>query len=305
MAERARFVQIDSDRIQRYAAALPIDEIRNAAAIDLPRLRPSPEALAAFVLTLDAINFGSGYFPHLRRRPGKSGYRTLEACLREHFEQAGPLGPAELRRMTAARCAELLGQSPDSPEIAELLDLYARSWRDLGTLVEQRYAGSFGRLVADAAGSAAALVRILLEMPLYRDISRYEDFQVPFLKRAQISVADLALVLPEGPGRFHDLDQLTAFADNLIPHVLRLDGVLHYDPELQARIEREELIPAGSPEEVEIRACAVHAVELLTAELERRSIPIAPRQLDAWLWERGGRPEYKARPRHRTRSPFY
>ncbi len=51
------------------------------------------------------------------------------------------------------------------------------------------------------------------------------------------------------------------FADNLVPHVLRLDGVLWFDPELVARIEHEELIEHGSPEEVEIRACAVHAVE--------------------------------------------
>ena len=55
------------------------------------------------------------------------------------------------------------------------------------------------------------------------------------------------------------------FADNLVPHVLRLDGVLWFDPELVARIERGELIEHGSPEEVEIRACAVHAVELLVA----------------------------------------
>ena len=30
------------------------------------------------------------------------------------------------------------------------------------------------------------------------------------------------------------------FADNLVPHVLRVDGVLVFDPELVARIERVE-----------------------------------------------------------------
>jgi hypothetical protein len=85
-----------------------------------------------------------------------------------------------------------------------------------------------------------------------------------------------------------------------VPHVLRLDGVLEYDPGLVARIEREELIPAGSPEEVEIRACAVHAVELLSAICHR-----PPMQLDYLLWNRGQQPEYKAVPRHRTRGVFY
>jgi hypothetical protein len=27
--------------------------------------------------------------------------------------------------------------------------------------------------------------------------------------------------------------------------------------------------------------------------------------LDAWLWNRGQEPRYKARPRHRTRTVFY
>ena len=198
-----------------------------------------------------------------------------------------------------------VGFSVESRQVRELMELYARSWRDLGTLVEERFGGSFLALVDAAGGSAGALVRTLLELPLYRDISSYRGLAVPFLKRAQLSVADLALALPEGLGRFEDLDRLTGFADNLVPHVLRLDGILHYAPALLARIEHEELIPWGSPDEVEIRACAVHAIELLTAQLESRSVQLAPRQLDSWLWQRGGEPAYKARPRHRTRCPFY
>jgi hypothetical protein len=47
--------------------------------------------------------------------------------------------------------------------------------------------------------------------------------------------------------------------------VLRLDGILRFDPTLVARIDAGELIGHGSPEEVEIRACALHAVELLVS----------------------------------------
>ena len=92
------------------------------------------------------------------------------------------------------------------------------------------------------------------------------------------------------------------FPDNLVAHVLRLDGVLRFDPELSARIENQELIAHGSTQEVEIRACEVHAVELLVAELGGQA---DSRQLDLWLWTRGARPEYKNRPRHRTRCPYY
>jgi hypothetical protein len=101
--------------------------------------------------------------------------------------------------------------------------------------------------------------------------------------------------------RFDDLDRLTIFADNLVPHVLRVDGLLEYDPDLLARINREELIAAGSQEEQEIRACAVHAVELLREQLDG----VTSMQLDYVLWNRGQEPDYKAQPRHRTRTVFY
>ena len=91
------------------------------------------------------------------------------------------------------------------------------------------------------------------------------------------------------------------FADNLVPHVLRLDGILTFDKNLIDRIDREELIEHGSPEEVEIRACAVHAVELIVAA--RPAATAA--QTDELLWLRGQRPRYKAVPRHRSRSTAY
>ncbi len=117
-----------------------------------------------------------------------------------------------------------------------------------------------------------------------------------FYKRAQIVPSDLALA---GVADFDDLDRLTIFADNLVPHVLRLDGVLVYDPALAATIDAGELLAPGQRER-EIRGCAVHACEELARRLE-----VAPRTLDAWLWNRGQGERYKARPRHRTRTVFY
>ncbi len=117
-----------------------------------------------------------------------------------------------------------------------------------------------------------------------------------FYKRAQITPADLALA---GVADFDDLDELTIFADNLVPHVLRVDGVLVYDDDLAARIDAGELLPPGAAER-EIRACALHACELIAPRLG-----VPPRTLDNWLWNRGQQPRYKALPRHRTRTTAY
>jgi hypothetical protein len=168
----------------------------------------------------------------------------------------------------------------------ELMDLYAQALRSLGGFLGARSALD---VVAGAKGSAERLAATLAsEMPFFDDRG--------FFKRAQIVPSDLALA---GVATFHDLDRLTIFADNLVPHVLRTDGVLRYHPELAARIDRQELIAPGRQEE-EIRACAVHACELIA---QRLATP--PRVLDTWLWDRGQQPRYKALPRHRTRTVFY
>ncbi len=299
VAARARFVAIDTERLAAYAREIPRAELGRGATV-FPAVGRDAETLAAFVLTLDAVNFGSGWFPLLRKRPGLSGYRMVETLLRERFERSGPIAAAELRAIDPSAVAELLEQSPVHGPAAELVELYARALRELGEVIQRRAAGSFAGFVEEAGGSGAALVRSLAALPLWRDVSRYDGQLVPFLKRAQIVVSDLGHALPDDLGRFRDLRELTLFADNLVPHVLRLDGVLRFDSELVARIEREEVLTHDSPEEVEIRACAVDAVEQLA-----RALDSTARDLDDWLWRRGGEAKYKARPRHRARCSFY
>jgi Potential Queuosine, Q, salvage protein family len=140
VAERARRVRIERGAIAGYAASLPIEQPPPAAGPEAHPSRRTHEELAAFWLTLDAINFGSGWFPTLRKRDGRSGYFTIASGVRERFEARGPWRAAELAQLAAA---------------------------DLG----------------------------------------------------RAGAADL-----------HDIDRLTMFADNLVPRVLRLDGVLRFDP---------------------------------------------------------------------------
>ncbi len=302
VAERARHVCIDAAALEAYARELPLAEIAAAEVTTRPELGDDAAARALFVVCLDAINFGSGWFPQLIKLPGRSGYRTVEARVRAWFETHGAPDARTLAGFDAARMTALLGQESAGPDVPGLMELFARAWRDLGELLEHRHGGRIEGLIEAAGGSAVALVRLLLEMPLYRDVARYGQLDVPFLKRAQISAADLAAA---GLARFDDLHRLTLFADNLVPHVLRLDGVLVLEPALVERIEREELLGAGSPEEVEIRACAVDAVERIRAALGARGAGVRSSDLDAWLWSRGGGPRYKARPRHRARSVYY
>jgi hypothetical protein len=294
VADRAEHVRIVDDAIPGYAATLPA-----TAGKAEPAEPPAPsdrEARAAFWLALDAVNFGSGWFPTLRKRAGLSGYHTIAAALRDRFDAAGPWTAAELAELRASEMAGILGQDPAH----ELMSLYARSLNDLGRRVSAEGGGSFAAVADAAGGSAVALATGLGKWDCFADCSWYGSLRIPFLKRAQIAAADLHRA---GVARFSDLSDLTMFADNLVPHVLRLDGVLRFAPDLVARIEREELIEHDSAQEIEIRGCAVHAVELLTAAAGGDVITAA--EIDQVLWERGQQVRYKASPRHRSRCTAY
>ena len=304
VAARADFVRLNDSALPVYAATLT----------DLPtphydtdhHFLGTPEATLAYVVVLDTVNFGSGYFPFLSKRPGLSGYFTVSTCLKDRFERLGPPGAAELRDLSLRNCAALFEQPLENPVQTELIALFAQALNDLGAWLERRFEGSFGNLVEAAEGSAETLATLLAEMPFFQDVSVYKGVQVPLYKRAQITASDLALAFGgRGFGAFHDLDALTMFADNLVPHVLHLDGLLEYEASLLEHLARGELLPPGSPQEVELRAVGLHAVECLVAELRRQGVGVSARQLDILLWDRGQAARYRAQPRHRTRTVFY
>ncbi len=306
VARQATFVRLVDARIAPYAASLATAGLPTPVYDTAHHAQGSVAETVAFQLTLDTVNFGSGYFPHLRKRPGMSGYLTVASSLKERWDRQGPLTGTDLRAMTANDCAVLFGQEGNSGPAQELMGLFAEALNDLGAWLGGRYDDDPLGPIEDAGHSAARLVELVSEMPFFRDVSTYRGHEVPLYKRAQILVTDLAIACDgQDPGSFHDLDRLTIFADNLVPHVLRVDGVLAYEDELLERIERGELIPAGSPEEIEIRAVALHAVERIAAELGASGVSATARELDYLLWNRGAGAQYKALPRHRTRTVFY
>lgn len=289
VVDRARFVRIEEGEIEAYAAGLTEGggEQENAGGTTGDR-----EAIAAFAICMNAINFGSGWWPTIRKRPGRSGYATMAAGVEERFADAGPWSPEELVAMDGGRIAAVVGQDPGHPLMAQ----FAAALRDVGAHLAAEHGGRFLG-VTESADSIPALAGLLAGWESFADTSEYEGREIPFFKRAQLAAADLHRA---GVAALPGVDVLTAFADNLVPHVLRVDGVLHLDPDLTARIEAGELLLHGSPEEVELRAGAVQAIELLAA-----ASGLTPAETDSALWNRGGGRRYKISPRPRSRNLAY
>lgn len=307
--QRARFVRIDAMRLQEFAAELATQNLVFPKYDFEHHFRGTPAETAAFVLTLDAVNFGSGYFPELKKPPGLSGYFTIATALKRQFERCGAWSAQELQQISREDCARIFDQDLRNSVLCELCDCFRKSWYELGSLILENGQGRFETLIESAECSVERFVAILATQTCYQDRAQCDDFSAAFYKRAQITAMDLVLAFEgKGLGKFDDLDRLTIFADNLVPHVLRVERVLCYDDSLLRRIEAGELIASGSYEEIEIRAAGVTAVEHLVAAinaLPNVSQPVNAVLLDQLLWQRGQRPEIKRYPRHRTRSIFY
>jgi hypothetical protein len=293
VAGRARSVRIEEGEVAAYASGLPGPADQPAPDPATELVEGDRETRTAFVICLDAINFGSGWWPTIRKRPDRSGYFTIAAGLTERFRESGPWSAGELTELRAADIASVVGQDAEHPLMAH----YAAALNDVGEHVSADHGGRFEAVIEAADGSALGFAGLLGEWRAFADTSTYKGRSVPFFKRAQIAAADINRM---GVAELRDLDRLTAFADNLVPHVLRVDGVLRLDPALEARIEAGELLKHGSPEEVELRACAVHAIELLAA-----ATPLTPAEIDGILWNRGRAPRYKSLPRPRSRNTAY
>jgi hypothetical protein len=268
VAAAARHVSIDPDAEVAPGGISGLDE-------SLHFLEGSRADVARYVLILDTINFGSGWFDELETHTD-----ALTERLTAHARAERPWTAQELRALDARAVGDTLGLDRGH----QLTGLYAAALNHLGAFLGERR-------ILDLLGSSAEDLaeRLAHGMPFFDDRG--------FYKRAQIAANDLQLA---GVVNFADVDRLTIFADNLVPHVLRLDGVLVYSNELAARIDAGEPLLAGGQFERELRGCAVHACEGIA-----KALGVPPRLLDNWLWNRGQQPPYSERPAHIARTVYY
>ena len=158
VAASARDVRIDAD------AEIELDGVAGLDA-QLHFLDGTPEDVARYILILDAINFGSGWFGEL-----DTSTDALTARLTAHARDHGPWTEAELRALDATTVGATLGLDPAHP----LTQLYAEALNQLGAF-----------LPVELGDSAEAFAQRLTAMPYFADRG--------FYKRAQIAANDLQL----------------------------------------------------------------------------------------------------------------
>ncbi|MGE5333081.1 MAG: queuosine 5'-phosphate N-glycosylase/hydrolase, partial [Nitrososphaerota archaeon] len=210
------------------------------------------ERTANWMLLVDALNFCFWGEPDAPRWSVEwrgqtwDGYYALAAALTRAMDEGVPLTDAGyLANLTENQLAGVLRPAPGCPPIPLFEERLANA-REVGRVLGERYDGQMARVIEAAEFDAVALALLLArDFSSFADIAEWNERPVPFLKRAQICVADLHTTFGgKGLGALRGIERLTAFADYKLPQMLRREGLLIYEPELAELIESYTLIPA-------------------------------------------------------------
>lgn len=188
---------------------------------------------------------------------------------------------------------------------------------EIGRILQEKWSGSFYRIFkasrAHAFNKGSGFVELLVsDFPRFRDEYTYRDKKIGVYKLAQLAVMALqsSLRIYEDFQPFKDCRALTLCADYQLPRSLRALGILEYDPELAKTVDREELIPAGCPFEIELRMATVFAgwqlKEKINDSLAEIGKPlITSQELDYVLWSHGRQMDRNSSKHHLTRTIMY
>ncbi|KAI8437995.1 hypothetical protein MSG28_010653 [Choristoneura fumiferana] len=265
-----------------------------------------------WVFVCDALNFCFWSYSGAEKWTvdGHSGYYALEAALIRAIKDGHDItNPQFYSKITEGELRNIM--KGDNEAEIPLFDKRVAVLHEVGSILLEKYNGTFETCVKEANKSAVKLLQIIVDnFPCFRDENVYKGQKVAIYKRAQILVADLWNFFDrEGWGEFEDINKLTMFADYRVPQVLVYFGALSYSDELMDKLKKDVLLPSGSDEEIEIRGCSIHAVELLTKKLRdiKPEVEINSSLIDYYLWcyRRKYAEEMEKVPFHKTFGIYY
>lgn len=270
------------------------------------------ERTVNLILLLDALNFcfwGEKDQPRWTvayQGDIINGYMAEAAALTRAIAEGLPLWDATFLSDISEDTMATILRGTDASVPIPLFEQRVHNAREVGRVLLTHYDGQFSHAIEQAQYDAVQLASLLArDFPSFHDVTRYRQYDIRFLKRAQICVADLHNAFGNTQwGKFSNFEYLTCFADYKLPQVLRHYNVIEYTPALAEMVDTQEQLEAGSEAEIEIRAATVWACELLQRILLQRGITTTAADIDQLLWLMGQEAE-QMRPYHRTRTIYY
>ena len=181
---------------------------------------------------------------------------------------------------------------------------------NVGNTLVTKYGGDWINFIDDGPkklydNGEGLVERLVRDFKRFDDHSVFENEKVYFLKLAQLAFWGIHRELSKRHFYIEDMENMTAFADYIIPVALENFGIVKYSSGLKEKIDSGILIDRDSIEEIEIRSTSIYVTAKLTElinnyknEEEKIIIP----QLDFKLWTDFHADE---RPHHLTKTIMY
>ena len=194
-------------------------------------------------------------------------------------------------------------EMPMADEKVEILN-------NVGDTLVTKYDGDWINFVDDGPkklydNGEGLVERLVRDFKRFDDHSIFENEKVYFLKLAQLAFWGIHRELSKSYFFIEDMENMTAFADYIIPVALESFGIVKYSSGLKEIIDSGILVDRDSIEEIEIRSTSIYVTAKLTElinnyknEEEKIIIP----QLDFKLWTDFHADE---RPHHLTKTIMY
>jgi hypothetical protein len=313
-------VKIDASRAREVIGEIDYRELKKKSHhMEVPLFFHDEKAEINFHVVLHLLNFGHGYRHPLHNLHNAGAWQTMKHGVEELQKRSNGVITAEsLIKLSQEHVIEAfdLGmrtRESDTPakttkDLEPLVDMIVAVARDSGRRLLALGLPDFASFVythsrhpENGEPSATWLVhQMATHFPAFNDRRSWRNGrEVLFLKKAQIAVAELyQRFRDQNPTLFDfpDKDRFTVICDNVLPCVLRTLGVLVLPESLIRKIDLRQPLPAG-PEEAELRATAITAVEIM---IDNGKGAFWAKEIGDYLWALGKDPRYRSVERHAT-----
>ena len=273
-----------------------------------------PDVLIDFTMVVNTMNFAFTDFKSgVKFETDYQGKRWCDseamlASIHRAINAGTPfLSGDYLANLTREQFCSIFAGTIEMPMVDERVAIF----NEVGRVLVEKYQGKYSNFVRSCAPRLYSqgdglLERLVTEFPRFNDVSDYHGNQVQIFKLAQLGIWGMHLALsPRGLWKLEDPQELTAFADYIVPVGLRVMGVFEYAPELEKQINELQEVKRDSDAEIELRASSIYAIALLTEEINKRRpnfTPLLQPQVDFRFWK-----TYHAThwPHHLTKTIMY
>ncbi|NQU98461.1 hypothetical protein HQ533_03255 [Candidatus Woesearchaeota archaeon] len=267
LVENPSYVRINHERLEEFAEMFSKYDLTLPAYDYFGLPEGTDNTVIDFFVLINTINFAyvdletKKLFKTFHNGKEINDYAALCVCFKRSLEEGMSVLEGEfLKDISEDDLDSILSRDSKIHMFEERLDIL----REVGQVLCEKYDGHFHNILAESNNrlfnnGTGFVERLINDFPSFDDSVQYQGKLARFDKRAQLAGGMLyGRFKNAGIDLFEDVDELTVFADYILPREFRDLGVFVYEDRLAERIDLRMPVLSESDEELEMRAGTVH-----------------------------------------------